>query len=315
VAFEDRTITCIDCGTEFVFGAEEQAALAAKGVTGAPKRCPSCRAKLGAAAAAPVGRLAERFDDEGQRVLAYAQEEARRLEHRWLGTEHLLLGLLRAPEGAAGRVLQRLGVDLAETRAAIDHWVRGIPAGQVPLGPTAPTESVPLAQRAQAALEAAIADAKAQMRDHARADDLLLALFHGYGDSSPGRGVAAVVLNGFGVTADRVRAMLADVLAEDAGKPSPAHPYQLAGTGKWDDATKSIAQWREQRRQGRRYSLVLPEELFQEVERLAERQNTSVVELLRRFTRLGLLAMQLQERPDAALIIREGGTERQLMLL
>ena len=45
-----------------------------------------------------------------------------------------------------------------------------------------------------------------------------------------------------------------------------------------------------------------------------ERQHTSVVELLRRFTRLGLLATQLQERPDAALIIREGGTERQILL-
>jgi len=65
----------------------------------------------------------------------------------------------------------------------------------------------------------------------------------------------------------------------------------------------------------RRYSLVLPEDLFEEVERLAERQQTSVVELLRRFTRLGLLATQLQERADAALVIREGDREREVMLL
>ncbi len=312
MSFQDRTITCSDCGVSFVFTAGEQAFFAEKGFTGGPKRCPQCRVK---AAALLIERFVKQFDEEGQRVLEYAQAEARSLEHRWVGTEHLLLGLLRASEGVAGRVLQRLGVELAETRAAVDHWARGMPDGAAPRGATPPQESIGLAQRARVAMELAIADAQARSRERARPDDLLLALLHGQDESSPGRGVAAAVLNGFGVTADRVRATLAQVLAEDAGAAGPEHPYRLAGAGQWEEATKSISQWREQRRQGRRYSLVLPEELFQEVERLAERQNTSVVELLRRFTRLGLFAMQLQERPDAALIVREGGTERQLMLL
>ena len=68
-------------------------------------------------------------------------------------------------------------------------------------------------------------------------------------------------------------------------------------------------------RQGRRYSLVLPEDLFEEVERVAERQNTTVVELLRRFARLGLLAVRLQEMPGEAIIMREGDREREIMRL
>jgi hypothetical protein len=312
VSFRDKTITCIDCGTSFVFTAEEQAYYSEKGFTGEPKRCPPCRAK---ATALPIERLVAQFDDEGQRVLEYAQEEARRLEHRWIGTEHLLLGLLRASEGVAGRALQRLGVDLGETRAAVEHWVNGMPAGAAPRGPTPASQPIGLAQRARLALEVAVAGAKAKSRELARPHDVLLALLHGQDDASPGRGVAAAVLDGFGVTEERVRDALGQVEADDAGLAGPRHPYRLAGTGQWEDATRSIGQWREQRRQGRRYSLVLPEDLFREVERLAERQNTTVVELLRRFTRLGLFAMQLQERPDAALIVREGGTERQLLLL
>src|SRR5438874_6692678 len=122
MSFQDRTITCIDCGREFVFTAGEQAFFAEKGMTGAPKRCPSCRVKMGAASSVPADQFADQFDEQGQRVLEYAQEEARRLQHRWVGTEHLLLGLLRASDGVGSRVLQRLGVDLAETRAAVGHW-------------------------------------------------------------------------------------------------------------------------------------------------------------------------------------------------
>ncbi len=65
----------------------------------------------------------------------------------------------------------------------------------------------------------------------------------------------------------------------------------------------------------RRYNLVLPEDLFNEVQRLADTQHTTVVELLRRFVKLGLLAIQLQNSPDAALIIREGEREREILLV
>lgn len=65
----------------------------------------------------------------------------------------------------------------------------------------------------------------------------------------------------------------------------------------------------------KRYSLVIPSDLFDEVQNLAEEHQTTVVDLFRRFIRLGLLAMYLQEKPDAALVIKEGDTEQRLLLL
>jgi len=65
----------------------------------------------------------------------------------------------------------------------------------------------------------------------------------------------------------------------------------------------------------KRYSLVLPEELFDAVQELAEQRQTTVVELIRRFIKLGLIAARIEETEGAALIIREGETEREIILL
>jgi len=72
-----------------------------------------------------------------------------------------------------------------------------------------------------------------------------------------------------------------------------------------------------QERQGgvKRYTLVLPEDLFDAVQSLATQRQTTVVDLLRRFIKLGLIAARLEATPDAALIIREGDTEREILLL
>ena len=255
--------------------------------------------------AEPLAAYAPQFGDDARRVLAYAQEEAQGLHHNYIGTEHLLLGLLRDFPGAGARLLRRLGVELDETRAAVEYVVgRGSAPVTGAIGPT---------PRAKRTLEAAVEVARARQQQVAAPEHLLLALLHGQQPEAPGRGIAAGILNGFGVTADRVQAELPQVLAEEATGRDDL--WRLAQAGQWEEAAQVIAKWRERRRQGRRYSLVLPDDLFAEVERLAERQQTTVVELLRRFTRLGLLATHLQERPDAALLVREGGTERQLLLL
>jgi len=65
----------------------------------------------------------------------------------------------------------------------------------------------------------------------------------------------------------------------------------------------------------KRYNLVLPKELFDEVQKLAESRHTTVVEMLRKFIKLGLLAIQIEETPDATLLVREGDTEREIILL
>lgn len=65
----------------------------------------------------------------------------------------------------------------------------------------------------------------------------------------------------------------------------------------------------------KRYNLALPEELFEEVADIAKRHDTTVVDILRRFIKLGLLATKIQETENAALLIREGNTERHILLL
>ena len=65
----------------------------------------------------------------------------------------------------------------------------------------------------------------------------------------------------------------------------------------------------------RRYNLVLPEALFDEIKQIADRQQTTVVEIIRRFMKLGLLATQIEEAPESELIIRENGAEQKIILL
>lgn len=65
----------------------------------------------------------------------------------------------------------------------------------------------------------------------------------------------------------------------------------------------------------KRYNLALPEELFEQIQGVAEKQHTSVLDVLRRFIKLGLLAAKLQEDPNAALILRQGGSDREIVLL
>jgi len=65
----------------------------------------------------------------------------------------------------------------------------------------------------------------------------------------------------------------------------------------------------------KRYNLVLPTELFDELQQVADKRHTTVVEVLRKFIKLGLMAVQIDENPSAALLIREGKTERQIVIL
>jgi hypothetical protein len=65
----------------------------------------------------------------------------------------------------------------------------------------------------------------------------------------------------------------------------------------------------------KRYNLALPEDLFNEVQRLAEERHTTVLELLRRFVKLGLLAIQIEETPGSTLLIREGDKEKEIIVI
>jgi len=215
----------------------------------------------------------ERFTDRARRVLAVARQEAERLQHEWVESEHLLLGLMAEGEGAAVRVLSRLGVATGDLRVAVERALR---RGDRPV------EGEPrLAPRIERALELAAGEAKQLGHPSVGTGHLLLGLLR------EGEGLAGQALAAAGVTLDRAREATAAVLAQA--------PRGKAGV--------------------KRYNLVMPEELFRELQDLADRRHTTVVEVMRRFLRLGLVVSQACETPGSAVVIRESGRERELLLL
>jgi ATP-dependent Clp protease ATP-binding subunit ClpA len=135
----------------------------------------------------------DRFNDRAKRVLALAQDEAIRLNHSYIGTEHLLLGLVREGEGTAARVLESLSVDLSRVRTAVEFSIgRGDPT-------TAPTE-ITLAPQVKRVFELAIDEARKLGHSHVGTEHLLLGIVR-LGDESP----AARALAAQGVTLEQIR--------------------------------------------------------------------------------------------------------------
>src|SRR5207253_7748519 len=93
----------------------------------------------------------ERFTERARQVVVLAQEEARALKHNYIGTEHLLLGLLREEKGVAARVLESLGVSFDGARAQIERIVGA--------GDSAPTRQIPFTPRAKKVLELSLREA------------------------------------------------------------------------------------------------------------------------------------------------------------
>jgi ATP-dependent Clp protease ATP-binding subunit ClpC len=163
----------------------------------------------------PQPRAFERLNEPGRRVLALAQEEARRLDHGYLGTEHVLLGLVREPEGAAARMLSDLGVGIEDLRARVEAIIgRGAPAadpGRCRLPPAA--GQLCLTPRAKRVLQRAAEEADRTHRARVGDVHLLLGLVAEKG------GVGAGVLAQLGVVnSEAFRARVAAALGED---PAP----------------------------------------------------------------------------------------------
>jgi hypothetical protein len=89
----------------------------------------------------------------------------------------------------------------------------------------------------------------------------------------------------------------------------------LAATEKNLKTTREITRDANQKMGGKRYNLVLPSHLYEEVQTVANEQNTSIPELLKRFIKIGLLVAKLSQSPDTTLIIREGGKEREVVFV
>ena len=138
-----------------------------------------------------MGSRFEKFSERARRVLSLAQEEAQRFNHNYIGTEHILLGLVRETEGVAARVLANLGVDLNKVRSAVEFIIgRGERPAQGEIG---------LTPRAKKVVELAVDEARRMNHTYIGTEHLLIGLLR------EGEGVAAGVLESLNVTLDKVR--------------------------------------------------------------------------------------------------------------
>ena len=150
----------------------------------------------------------ERFTERARQVMVLAQEEARMLEHNYVGTEHILLGLQREHEGVAARALEALGITLEGARAQVLRRVgsgHGAPGGEVPFTP-----------RAKKVLQLALREALSLGHNYIATEHILLAL------NTEDDGVAAIVLREAGADVDKVREEVIGLLS--ASTPDPLAP-------------------------------------------------------------------------------------------
>src|SRR5208282_281582 len=155
--------------------------------------------------------MSNRFTERAQRVILIAQEEAKRLNHDYVGTEHILLGLIALGEGVAAQVLANLGVDLRRVRSEIEKIV-GTGDNVMLLG------EIPFTPRAKKVLEYAVEEAQHMGHSYVGTEHLLLGLIR------EEEGVAARVLENLGLRLDVVREEVLNLLGEGQA--------QQAGSGK-----------------------------------------------------------------------------------
>ena len=157
-----------------------------------------------------------RFTERARKVIVYAKEEARRFNHDYIGTEHLLLGLIREGEGVAAAVLQKLGLDLETIRIEVEKLVQPGPQTQV-LG------DIPFTPRSKKALELSAEEARALGHNYIGTEHLLLGLV------KEGEGMAYRVLLNLGLDLSKLRNEVMELL----GSGIPGFSVQEQGkTGK-----------------------------------------------------------------------------------
>ena len=153
----------------------------------------------------------ERFTDRARRVVVLAQEEARTLNHNYIGTEHILLGLIHEGEGVAAKALESLGISLEAVRRQVEEII-----GR---GQQAPSGHIPFTPRAKRVLELSLREALLLGHNYIGTEHILLGLIR------EGEGVAAQVLVKLGADLSRVRQQVIQLLHGDQGQePAAAGP-------------------------------------------------------------------------------------------
>src|ERR687896_150355 len=150
----------------------------------------------------------ERFTDRARRVVVLAQEEARMLNHNYIGTEHILLGLIHEGEGVAAKALESLGISLEGVRQQVEEII-----GQ---GQQAPSGHIPFTPRAKKVLELSLREALQLGHNYIGTEHILLGLIR------EGEGVAAQVLVKLGADLGRVRQQVIQLLSGYSGAKEPS---------------------------------------------------------------------------------------------
>ena len=164
----------------------------------------------------------ERFSERARQVIVFAQDEARTLKHNYIGTEHLLLGMLREEEGLAARVLASLEITVEKARAGVARIV-----GQ---GDEVTIGQIPFTPRAKKVLELALSEALAFGDNHIGTEHILLGLVRVYD------GIAARILRECGADPERVRTAVEGCLEEGRRRPGTDRPPQR----RWEHAVTPL---------------------------------------------------------------------------
>ena len=159
----------------------------------------------------------QRFSDRARRVVVLAQEEARMLNHNYIGTEHLLLGLIQEGEGVAAKALESMGISLEAVRNQVEEII-----GR---GTSAPTGHIPFTPRAKKVLELSLREALQLGHNYIGTEHILLGLIR------EGEGVAAQVLTKLGADLDRVRNQVVQLLTGAAGTKEVAQAGEAPAQG------------------------------------------------------------------------------------
>ncbi len=157
----------------------------------------------------------ERFTDRARRVVVLAQEEARLLNHNYIGTEHILLGLIHEGEGVAAKALESLGISLEAVRSQVEEII-----GQ---GGSSPSGHIPFTPRAKKVLELSLREALQLGHNYIGTEHILLGLIR------EGEGVAAQVLVKLGADLSRVRQQVIQLLSGYSGPGSQEKAGATAG--------------------------------------------------------------------------------------
>ena len=157
----------------------------------------------------------ERFTEKARRVVVYAQEEARMLNQNYIGTEHLLLGLIREQDGIAAKALESLSISLEDVHQQVEDLI-----GK---GTFVPTGHIPFTPRAKKVLELSLREALQLGHNYIGTEHILLGLIR------EGEGVAAQVLLNLGADLEKVRSAVIQLLSGHYGKPAEAAEERRGG--------------------------------------------------------------------------------------